>query len=73
MPIYFDCGQCGDIGRVDQLVEHPTRPMPTDIGFCPKCESEIDYLITEEQVRALLAEYGEEADAFFNSLPSKES
>ena len=67
-PRYFDCPQCGHIGLLIQLKEHPVRPSPMDIGFCPECGGEVDDIITEDQVRAVLADYGEDADAYLSRL-----
>lgn len=59
---YFDCPQCGHLGRVEDLRDHPTRPMPQDLGFCPKCGGEIEEPIREAAVRELLIEYGDDPD-----------
>lgn len=61
--IYFDCPGCGEIGLESELQEHNTRPMPQDIGFCPKCGWEIDELQPESTIRLTLESYGEDADA----------
>jgi hypothetical protein len=66
--IYFDCGQCGEIGNVADLKPHGTRPMPDDIGFCPKCRVEVDDVLNETEVRERLREYDEDADAFLAKL-----
>lgn len=60
---YFDCPQCGHIGTAAQMREHPTRPVAMDLGFCPFCGGEIEELVTEQHVRELMIEYGEDPDA----------
>ncbi|WP_175487917.1 hypothetical protein [Sphingomonas sp. NFR04] len=66
--VYFDCGQCGEIGKVADLKQHATRPMPDDIGFCPKCRVEVDDVLNETEVRERLREYDEDPDAFLAKL-----
>lgn len=56
---YAECGNCGWIGPITELDEHPTRPMPMDLGFCPECACEIDNILTEEEATRLLEEYGD--------------
>lgn len=68
---YFDCAGCGHIDRIENMIDHPTRPMPSDLGFCPKCGAEVTDYIREDRVRELLAEYGEDADAFLQSIQSE--
>jgi Zn finger protein HypA/HybF involved in hydrogenase expression len=63
MEWFFDCPQCGHIGTMADMREHPTRPVAMDLGFCPKCGGEIEELISEDQVRALMIEYGDDPDA----------
>ena len=69
-PWFFDCPQCGEIGRLSQLKEHPTRPVAMDLGFCPKCGGEVQNPSTEAEIKAVLADYGEDADAFIAALPA---
>jgi len=66
---YYECGQCGDIGKLSVLKDHPTRPGPMDIGFCPECGSEIEEPLTESECRALLESYDEDFDKFFPPTP----
>ena len=40
--LYTDCPQCGWVGPVSDLKDHPTRPQPMDFGFCPECGAEVD-------------------------------
>lgn len=63
-PAYFDCPQCGHLGNIGELKDHPTRPMPLDLGFCPKCGGEVDRTLSEPEVRRLVSEeYGEDPEA----------
>lgn len=64
---WYDCPNCGETGKFEELKEHPTRPMPEDLGFCPHCDAPIDELITEARVRELLIEYGDDPDKFVTS------
>lgn len=68
---YFDCGQCGHIGMVSELKEHPFRPMPEDIGFCPECGVEVEDLITRDNVAELLVAYGEDADEGLKEIEAR--
>lgn len=68
---YFDCEQCGHIGLVSQLKEHPLRPVPDDLGFCPECGSEVRDLETEATIRETLASYEEDADAYLAKLKAE--
>jgi hypothetical protein len=54
---FTECGQCGWAGPSTELKDHPTRPSPMDLGFCPECGCECEYLMTEEEYKALLAQY----------------
>lgn len=65
---YFECGQCGHIGPMSELRDHPTRPVAMDIGFCPKCGREVEETLTEAEVRERLVEYDEDPDAYFATL-----
>ena len=67
---YFDCEQCGHIGLASQLKDHPLRPVPEDLGFCPECGSEVRDLETEATIRATLISYDEEPDAYLAKLSS---
>lgn len=69
---FFDCGQCGHIGRVDQLKDHPVRPSPMDLGFCPECGREVEVLLDEQEIRAALVSYDEDPDAFLAHLQHNE-
>jgi len=61
MAWFAECSQCGWIGSVAELKEHPTRPMPTDFGFCPECATEIDDIPFDEiELERRLIEYGYE-------------
>lgn len=55
---YYDCYNCGEIGNVTALKEHPFRPHPLDIGFCPKCGCEISEVLNEHEIRSVAADYG---------------
>lgn len=60
MSMFTECGQCGWIGPLADLKDHPTRPMPQDIGFCPErnCGAEIDeWPFDEAEYARRLAEY----------------
>jgi len=54
---FTECGQCGWIGPVTELNEHPTRPMPMDLGFCPECDCECEVLYDEDEVAKIIADY----------------
>jgi len=68
---YFDCGQCGHIGMVAELKEHPFRPMPEDLGFCPECGAEVECLITRADVAKLLESYGEDVEEGFKEIEAR--
>jgi len=56
---HAECGQCGWLGKVEELKEHPLRPVPEDEGFCPDCGSEITFqdILTTAEAEAILASY----------------
>lgn len=56
---YFDCPQCGEVGQASELKEHPTRPMPTDLGFCFACGAEIEQLLDLGEAHQVLSDYGD--------------
>lgn len=55
---FTECGQCGWLGPITELNEHPERPMPNDLGFCPYCGCDCDYMLTEEEAAKIIADYG---------------
>lgn len=58
MSMFVEYGQCGWLGPVADLQDHPTRPLPDDLGFCPECECEIDeWPFDEAEKDHRLAEY----------------
>lgn len=66
---WFDCVQCGRVDRMSALEDHPTRPMPTDVGFCPSCHCEVDELISEAEAKRLVVEeYGHDWDSLISQL-----
>lgn len=67
-PWYFDCRMCGHVGRVEQLKEHPLRPVDSDFGFCPECAAPVEDPITRQQAIELFADYGEDGLAEVNKL-----
>lgn len=71
MEWFFDCPQCGHVGRLDELKQHDTRPMPDDFGFCPKCNSYIQDPINEQEVRALAVEYDEDPDKMLAEIAAR--
>jgi hypothetical protein len=54
---HAECGQCGWLGKMSEMKEHPTRPRPTDLGFCPECGAEIYVLLTTGQARKIEESY----------------
>lgn len=53
-----ECGNCGWIGPVSELKEHPIRPVASDFGFCPWCTCECDgELFDDEEMERRLKEY----------------
>jgi hypothetical protein len=69
MTMFYDCPQCGDIGRISSLQDHPLRPCPCDLGFCPKCGGAIDEFLNEATIREVIKSYDECADTFLDALP----
>lgn len=69
---FFDCPQCGHIGRVDQLKDHPVRPSPIDLGFCPECGGEVEWPLTEQEIRVVLVSYGDDPEVFLAHLQHNE-
>lgn len=63
--MFFDCGQCGHIGLPCELKDHPDRPVPEDVGFCPECRTELrlDDIVSEERIREVFKSYDEDPDA----------
>lgn len=54
---HCECPQCGWIGTIFELKDHPTRPVAMDLGFCPECGGEIDVLMTKTEADELRASY----------------
>lgn len=51
---HAECGQCGWLGRISQLLLDFDRPMD---DFCPECKShDVDWLTLEEH-NAILKDY----------------
>jgi hypothetical protein len=55
--MFTECGQCGWIGPLTELNEHPTRPMPMDLGFCPECGCECEVIYNEDEIAKIIADY----------------
>ena len=54
---WTECPQCGWMGGLWELKDHPTRPMPSDWGFCPECGGECDEVFDTAEKDRRVAEY----------------
>ena len=53
-----ECANCGWMGPLTDLKDHPLRPMPCDFGFCPECTFECDgEIFDDEEMQQRLKEY----------------
>lgn len=66
--MFYDCPQCGDIGLIGSLQDHPLRSCPCDLGFCPKCGGEIQEFLNEPTIREVITSYDEDPDEFLAKL-----
>jgi len=54
---WTECNQCGWIGGLWELKEHPTRSNPMDLGFCPECGCECEDVFGTAEKDRRIAEY----------------